>query len=377
MNSTIPLGRIAGVRVGLNWSVLVIAWLLSWSLASAQLPEQVPGRTDAEYWIAGTLAAVGFIAAILAHELGHALMARRFGVDTDEITLWMFGGVAKLKSFGKSPKSELQIALAGPAVSTAVAAAALVAAAVVEATTESALATEALRWLGVINIVLVAFNLLPAAPLDGGRVLSSILWRRWRDERRAHQASAAVGRSLGSLMVGFGVLSLVVGGAIGGLWIVLLGWFLLGAADAEYTTWELKSTLGGRAISDVMSSDPVTVMPELRLDRFVDTVATAHRHAAYPVVDATGRPIGLVTLKQIANVPRADWSNKLVLDVASPLADVHVVSSDAPLVEAMGDLNTKGGGRLLVVDEGRLVGIVSPSDIARLLEVEALHHARA
>ncbi|TAK34372.1 MAG: site-2 protease family protein, partial [Lysobacteraceae bacterium] len=176
MNSTFRLGRLLGVRVGVNWSVLIIAWLLAWSLATTTLPEQVPDRADASYWIVGTISALVFLASILAHELGHAFVARRSGVEVRDITLWMLGGIARLGGLARTARAELRIALAGPVVSLAIALAAAMAAILTDALVTDELVVAALVWLAVINTALVLFNLIPAAPLDGGRVLSAILW---------------------------------------------------------------------------------------------------------------------------------------------------------------------------------------------------------
>jgi Zn-dependent protease len=376
MSSTFRLGRILGVRVGVNWSVLVIAWLFAWSLATTTLPEQVPDRADASYWLVGTITAIVFLASILAHELGHAYVARRNGVEVRDITIWMFGGIARLGGPARTARAELRIALAGPAVSVAIATAAGVSAILADALAADDLAVAALTWLAVINTALVAFNLIPAAPLDGGRVLSAVLWTRWSDERRAHRAATRVGRGFGTGLILLGIVLFAAGDLVGGVWLAFLGWFLSMAADAEQAFAEARSSLEGIRAADVMTRNPIVTPRNIRLDRFVDEYVHRWRHGAYPVVDEHGRVDGILTLRAMRGVPRNQWSRYSVADVATPRARVATTTPETPIVDVITALNTDGGdGRVLVFDEERLVGIISPSDITRLLEVATLRHA--
>ena len=309
MTSTFRLGRILGVRVGVNWSVLVVAWLLAWSLASTTLPDQAPGRSDPSYWIAGTITAVVFLASILAHELGHAYVARRNGVEVHDITIWMFGGVARLKGPARTAKAELRIALAGPGVSVVIGSLAIALATLADALAVDELATASLAWLGVINIVLVAFNLIPAAPLDGGRVLSALLWTRWSDERRAHRAATRVGRWFGTGLIILGVASFAADDLVGGVWLAFLGWFLITAAEAEQAYADARGALEGVRVADVMTRDPIVAPRSLLVDRFIDEFVHHHRYGAYPIVDEHGRrdrDVALgsrCTARQLVSVP--------------------------------------------------------------------------
>jgi Zn-dependent protease/predicted transcriptional regulator len=369
MTSTFRLGRILGVRVGVNWSVLVVAWLLAWSLASTTLPDAAPGHGDAGYWIAGTLTAGVFLASILAHELGHAYVARHNGVGVHDITIWMFGGIARLKGPARTARAELRIALAGPAVSVAIAVAAIALAALAEALTVGELATTSLLWLGFVNLVLVAFNLIPAAPLDGGRVLSAVLWTRWADEGRAHRAATRVGRWFGTGLILLGIVSFAADDLIGGVWLAFLGWFLITAAESEQAYADARSALGGVRVAEVMSRDPIVVARSLPLDRFIDEFVHHHRYGAYPVIDEQGRVDGIVTVRAIRGVPRSGWSVTRLVEIATPVGRVVTASPDTPVVDVIAAMNVDdGGGRVLVFDDGRLVGIVAPSDISRLME---------
>lgn len=372
MNSTFRLGRIFGVRVGVNWSVLIIAWLLAWGLATTTLPEQVPDRLEASYWIVGTITALIFLASILAHELGHAWVARRNGIDVRDITLWMLGGVAHLGGPARTARAELRIALAGPIVSAAIALGAGMAAVIGNELAADDLVVAALWWLAVINTALVAFNLMPAAPLDGGRVLSAILWSRWSDERRAHRAAVRMGRGFGTALIALGIVLFSAGDLGGAIWLAFLGWFLSSAAVAEQAAAETQRSLEGLRAADAMTPNPVVVPGDIRLDQFLDEWVPRYRHGGYPVVDGRGNVHGLVTLRSVRGIPRQRWSQLTVTDVATPRAQVVTATPDTPIIEVLSGLSAGGGdGRVLVFDADRLVGIVSPRDITHLLSVSS------
>lgn len=233
MRTSVRLGRLAGIPVGLNWTLVVIAGLLTVTLANGVLPFLATGQPAAAYWLAGAAGAALFLGSIVAHELGHAVVAQRHGVPVHEITLWLLGGVAKLGREPATPRAELRIALAGPAVSVAIGAAGLATAAAFAAAGAPALLVGLLGWLGLVNLVLAAFNLLPASPLDGGRVLRGLLWRRHGDRVRATLTASRAGRFLGTAMIVSGLANTFLGVGYGTLWTVLLGWFLVSAAAAE------------------------------------------------------------------------------------------------------------------------------------------------
>jgi Zn-dependent protease len=367
MNSTFRLGRVLGIRVGVHWSVLIIAGLVAWSLATTTLPDQVPGRSDASYWIVATITAIAFLSSILAHELGHSYVARRNSVDVDDITIWMLGGVARLSGPARTARAELRIALAGPAVSMAIALTATVVALLCAALSADDLAVAAPSWLAVINIALVVFNLIPAAPLDGGRVLSAWLWRRWADEHRAHRAAARVGHWFGTTLVVVGIALFVTGDVGGGVWLAFLGWFLTTTADAERVFADARHALDGVRVVDVMTRDLIVAPRDLRLDDFIDHYVYRWGHTGYPVVDDQGRVEGLLTLRAIGAVPRNRWGHLTVADIAMPLDHVTITTPTSPVDEVIAALHVGTGNRALVFDGDQLVGIVSPRDITRLL----------
>jgi Zn-dependent protease/CBS domain-containing protein len=364
MQSTFRFGRIAGIEVGANWSWLIVVALIVWVLAAGVFPEAAPGLADQAYVAMAAVAALVFFASLLLHELGHAVQAQREGMELDGITLWVFGGVAKFKGMFPSAGAELRIAVAGPLVSLALGAAFL-AVALVTSLPEGVEAV--LFWLGYINLILLAFNLLPALPLDGGRVLRAILWARKEDFGAATGTAASLGRLFGQILIAWGLVVVIFGGAIGGIWMAFIGWFLLMAADAEAEAAETRSALGGLRVRDVMVSDPVTVGPDLALREFMDDVFLAHRHTTYPVTD-DGRVLGLISFRRVARIPRDEWSRRRVRDCMLPLAEAMVVDEDADLGTVINELAQTEPRRALVCKGDRLLGLVSITDTARVVE---------
>jgi Zn-dependent protease/predicted transcriptional regulator len=366
------LGRVAGVTVDVNWTVLVIVWLLMWSLASYVLPDWVPGHATAAYWMVGLLAALGLVASILGHELSHAVVAQRNGVPVDGITLWMFGGLAKLGRRASDAGAELRIALAGPAVSVAIGAVCLALAGLSFGVGGPGLFTGAVAWLGMVNLVLAVFNLLPGAPLDGGRVLAAILWRRSGDARWARERAARAGRVLGQVLIGLGVLEFAIGAGVGGLWLAVIGWFLTTSAHAEEVQSETESLFEGVRVADVMTANPRTARADLTVEEFVLRHALTSRVSSFPVVDIDGHLEGLVTLRRLRELPREQWKATTLSRAAVPLDELSVATADELLVDVL-RRSGAADGRVLVVDDcQRLVGIVTPTDVTTALDRRTL-----
>lgn len=369
MNETFRLGRIRGIPVGVNWSVVVILGVLAWGLAVGYLPDAEPGYRSSEYWAVGIVAAAVFLGSLLAHEMGHAVVAIRSGVGVQGITLWLLGGVSKLESEATTPEDELRIALTGPAVSLGIAAAAGVAAAVADALGAPGLPVAALAWLATINAVLGVFNLMPAAPLDGGRVLRAVLWRRRGDHLSATVSASRAGRIFGVVLIGLGLLQAAVGAPAAGLWMVILGWFLMSAARAEQSQAILFEALADVPVARIMSSPVVTVPEAMTLDRLVDEVVMAHRCSAFPTVGPCGEVTGLVTLSAIRACHRDEWATTSAGGVATPIDRVVRCGPDELIPSLVTRLAPSDDGRALVFDRGELVGIVSPTDLVRMSDV--------
>ena len=368
MESSVTIGRVRGVVVAVHWTVLFVLALVTLSLAAGIFPDDVGGYNAAAYWVAALATGVLFLVSILAHEASHAVVALRHGVAVERITLWLLGGVAQLEGGAKAPADEFLIAVAGPVMSIAIGVVGGALAFGLDAASAPALLVEMLKWLAGINLVLAVFNLVPAAPLDGGRVLRAALWAKSKDRLRATVIASKAGRLFGVALIAGGVLLFLGGG--NGLWFALLGWFVINAASAEERQAVLEQRLGPIRVRDVMSADPVTVPAHTDLEEFVDGYVLQNRHSTFPVVDAEGDVRGLITLRRVKDVPRERWRETRVVDVACPFDDIPKSGPDellADFFERMRDDCADGRG--LVMRDGHLAGIVAPADINRALEL--------
>ncbi len=362
MNPTLTLGRIAGVRIGINWSWLIVFALIVWTLGASVFPAQDPHLSSGTYAAMAVAASFLFFTSLLLHELGHALQARREGVEIEGITLWLFGGVASFKGMFPSAGAELRIALAGPAVSAALG---VIFVGIAAALNRPLAVDGVAAWLGYINLLLLAFNMLPALPLDGGRVFRALLWRWKGDVARATRIAATVGRGFAYAMIGLGLLALV-GGSWSGAWLAFLGWFLLQASRLEARSVMLRDALGGLHVRDLMVRTPVVVTADSTLAEFMDDVAFRHRFTTYPVLE-DGRVIGLLPFARVARVPRSAWAQTHVRDCILPPANIPVVREDENLFDALDQMNAGGINRALVMDDGTLDGLLSITDVVRLV----------
>jgi Zn-dependent protease len=365
MNASLQLGRIAGVRIGINWSWLVVFALITWSLADGVFPSQNPGLSDGTYIAMALAAAVLFFASLLFHELGHALQARREGMEIEGITLWLFGGVAQFKGSFPSAGAEFRIAIAGPLVSLVLGVLFVVLAVFAGSPTE---VDGVAAWLGYINLSLLVFNLIPALPLDGGRVLRSALWYFKGDFAWATRIASNIGRGFGYLLIAGGIAMLIFQGSFSGAWLAFLGWFLLQAATAEARYVATQQALDGLRVRDLMVRHPVTVDADLTLGQFVDGVAGSRRYTTYPVLE-DGRPVGLLAFRSVAAVPRGEWDSRRVRDSMISREQVPLLDEGDAAIDALAELSRSDVNRGLVVENEHLAGLLSITDLARALEV--------
>jgi Zn-dependent protease len=361
---SIRLGRLFGIEIGANWSLIFIFALYTWSLATASLPVLAPGHPDAIYWLVAAAGAFLFYVSLLAHELAHALVARRSGVKVAGITLWLFGGVSRLEGEPRSARSEALIAGVGPLTSFGVAAVAAAGAIVFQG---NDLFQSLMGWLAFVNVLLGVFNLVPAFPLDGGRLLSAILWWRSGSRQRGVHNAVRVGRVFAFLMIAAGVLELFAGQGASGIWIAFVGWFLLSAGASEEAGSAVRTLLHSVPVSEAMSAPVVTLPDWVTVETFLESVAPNHRFTTYPVHEASGKLSGMVRLGDLVRMPAAERSTTHLSDVARPIAEVPVTS---PREDLSALIQRVGGAieqRVLVFDGGQLVGILSPADVARVL----------
>ena len=368
MHETIRFGHIAGVKVGANWSVLFIAWLLAFGLAEGSLPELAPGYASGVYWVVAIAAALVFFASLLAHEMAHALMARSIGLPVEGIVLWALGGVSRLGGDAPTARDELRIAVAGPATSLAIGAATFVVTVALGEFGAPDLLVAAMAWLATINVVLGLFNLAPAFPLDGGRVVRAILWARTGNRLEATRRAAAVGRIVGYGLIGGGAALFMFGGLFQGLWFALIGWFVISLATAETAQVEQRQLLAGVTVSDVMSPEPLCAPADIDVATFLDRYVLTHRYSSYPVVDGAHRLVGLVTLDAVRRVPPGRRPTTSLGEAATPADEVLQVAPDTLLTDVLAGLSATPLGRLVVIDGvGRVVGLVSHTDVVSCL----------
>jgi Zn-dependent protease/CBS domain-containing protein len=365
VRDSLTLGRIAGIRFGVNWSWLIVFALIVWTLATGIFPHENAGHAQSTYVGMAIVAALLFFTSLLLHEFGHALEAKREGIEIEGITLWLFGGVAKFKGMFESAGSEFRIAIAGPLVSLALGAIFVLLAWLARL---PEVVDAVVAWLGYINLSLLVFNLLPALPLDGGRVLRSLLWAVKGDLAWATHIASLIGRAFGYLFIAGGVALAIWQSSYSGLWLAFIGWFLLQAAAAEDRTLLARQALRGLRVRDVLIREPVATPPDITLAEFVDDVAWSTRYSTYPVMD-NGHVLGLLPLRCVAEVPRQDWETRTVRDCMHPRSEVPVVNEEDDLYDAAAELSDSDLSRALVLDGDRLVGLLSWSDIRRALDL--------
>jgi Zn-dependent protease/predicted transcriptional regulator len=368
MTEAIRLGKLAGIRLSVHWSVLVILWLFTWSLAST-LPHTAPGHSAGAYWLAGLAGALLLLASLVGHELMHAVLARRAGVKVSGVTLWLFGGITRLGGEAPTPRAEFHIAASGPAVSLGLAAAFGVVAKVLDVSGVPLVVVAVAWWLSGINLLLGIFNLLPGAPMDGGRILRAYLWHRHGDKVRATLGAARSGRILAFTLIAVGLMQFLLGWLVGGVWTAFIGWFVFTAAQEEQSRALTTQALAGVRVADAMTSHPRTVPGWITVEDFVQRYLLGEHHSAYPVEDPHGSVVGLISLAQVRRVPPAERISTLVQDAAVPMSSVPTATPDEPLITLLERLTPHTGDRVLVVNADRVVGIVTARDITRLIDV--------
>ena len=365
-SSSFAIGSIAGIRIALHPSWLVIAFLVTYSLAIGNLPQSFPGWDPALYWVVAAVVAALFFASVLAHELSHALVARRFDIKVRDITLFVFGGAATLEGDARTPRQEALIAFAGPASSLLLGAAFY---AVAFVTGQEQVAA-VLGWLAFINISLGIFNLIPGFPMDGGRMLRALLWRLRGDQLAATRNAATVGRLFGYLLIGLGAYIAFDGAVFNGIWLALIGWFISSAAESSVAQMSVQRMLRGVKVRDVMEPQPPSVTPNETVADLVHERLMRGEDRSFLVRHDDGGLAGIVTLSDIRRVPRDAWPMARVTDIMTRYADLATVGPDEELERALDVLQQREVNQLPVVDDdGRTVlGLLTRAGILRLVD---------
>ncbi len=378
----IRLGRVFGVDIHVDWSLLIIFALILVNLGAGVFPSWHPEWGIGLHWGVAFAAAVLFFASVLAHELSHAIVGRAQGIPVRRITLFLFGGMAHMESEPESPKAEFLMAAIGPVVSIVIGVLASVAGAALAGPPPEAFAeapqaalsrvgplASLLLWLGPINIVLGLFNLVPGFPLDGGRVLRSVLWWGTGDLVKATRWAAGAGRLFAWALMAWGVVNLFGGAIMGGVWLLLIGWFLNNAASMSYEQLLVKRALENVPVSRLMFRNPRTIEPGTTLETFVRDHIMAGDQTAYPVV-AHGALEGLVTMEDVRRVPQNDWPHVMVGEVMTAASDLVTVAPHTDAEEALRELGRRDFGQLPVVEGQRVLGLVRRRDLVKWVALQ-------
>ncbi|GKS60160.1 peptidase M50 [Nitrospira sp.] len=365
----VTLFEVLGFKIQLDFSWIFLALLVTWSLAIGYFPAYYLGLETSTYWWMGAVGAVGLFGSLIFHELAHSLVARRYGLPIRSITLFIFGGVAQMDEEPPNPKTELLMAAAGPISS-------FVLSAAFYATFDLAYRVQApLSWLGIVgylafvNLLLGAFNLLPAFPLDGGRVLRAALWYWKKDLREATRSASRIGSISGMLLMFSGIFHILMANFVTGVWWFVMGLFLRGAARASYYQTIARTALGGTPIRNFMTPNPVTVAEDLSIAALVEEHFYRSHHDLYPVM-RDSHLVGLITPKQVATVPKDQWMRLTVAELTLPLTADNTIDVDTDALAALTIMNRTGSSRLLITEGERLVGIVALKDLLKLLSLK-------
>src|ERR1700732_8151 len=372
MRSNIKLGTISGIEIGLHYSWFIIAALIAFSL-SEHFRRVNPSWGPGQIWIAALVTAALFFVTLLLHELAHSLVAQARGLKVRAITLFALGGVSQIQDDATDAKTELLVAIAGPVASLIISVGCLAIALGLgwhRSTEPQTAVTGVLVWLGYINIALAVFNMIPGFPLDGGRVLRAIVWATTKNADRSTGIAARVGQFVAFLFILDGIWQFFSGAGVGVLWIAFIGWFLMDAAKASYADVEITAALHGMRVSEVMSRDCAIVSPRMSLQEFVSTYLLRAGERCFAVEDQ-GRFLGLITPRDVGGIPRDRWDKTTVREAMRPLQELHVITPDTPVLDALKLVDSKDVNQLPVVANGTLQGVVSRSQLVQLLQVRS------
>jgi len=367
----VPLFSVYGIRIIADYSWFLIVGLIALTLSIGWFPTELPGRSPIQYALLGVITALFFFASVLVHELAHSIVAVRRGIPVRKITLFLFGGVAEITREPSDPATEFRVAVAGPAISAVLACGFWIASAAMGAQASRPGLQMALRYLAWANTVLLAFNLLPGLPLDGGRIVRALLWKGTGSLRRATFAASTSGKVIAGLLAVAGILGVITRSAvIPGLWFILIALFLSRTADMSYRQVQVREALGGISVSTVMIRDVVSVPPDIPISELIETYLLRHHYTAYPVVEGDV-PVGMISVALVKRVPRRAWRTTTIREAMHALTGDVVLSPGDSLPTAIHRMTTSGLGKLPVVEDGKLLGVVTKRDIASYLEIRS------
>ncbi len=368
MNGTLSqgswrIGTIMGIPIRVHFSWFIIFGLITWSLSTFYFPQAAPDLPAASYWVKGVLAALLLFASVGFHELAHSFVARKYKISIESITLFIFGGVAQMKGEPPHPKAEFRIAIAGPLSSL------FLSALFFFLSMNGTGGIKALfSYLAQINFIIAVFNLIPGFPMDGGRVLRSVIWKKKNNFFYATQKASSIGQKIAVFFIVFGLFSIFTR-MPGGLWLMLIGWFLYTAAQSSYQQSTLQETLSGVKVKDIMVKDIVTLSSSMTVDEAVNGYFLRYGYGGFPVIHDRNF-LGIITLKEVKGVPRADWSRVKVGDVFISHERKWEVFPEDDVMRALEVMIREDKGRLVNIENGSLSGLITRNGIARYAQIK-------
>lgn len=363
-SGSVKIASIMGIPIKVHFSWLIIFGLITWSLSSFYFPQAAPELPRASYWLNGAVAALFLFFSVAFHELSHSFVALRYKLAISDITLFIFGGVASMKGEPPTPKAEFRIAIAGPLSSFFLSLVFFAAYSI----TDTQLTKALFSYIARLNLILGIFNLIPGFPMDGGRVARAIIWQKTNDFFNATRKAAGYGQKIAMFFIIFGVIS-IFAGQPGGLWIMLIGWFLYNAATASYQNVGITETLKGLKAKNIMATDIVILNKSITVDEAVNNYFLRYGYGGFPVMEDS-RFLGFVTLKEIKDVPRGKWENIKISEIFIPADSKSEIPEDMDIIKALEIMIGDDRGRLIVRDRrGNIAGIVTRNGIARYIQI--------
>ena len=365
----ITLFKLFGFSVSIDASWVIILFLVVWLLAKELFPNYFPELTNLTYWLMGLAGAIGLFVSIIIHEFSHSLVARKYGLEIRGITLFIFGGVAEMKGEPSSPKAEFFMAIAGPIASLLLSILFGILYQIGDILEWPVPAMGILGYLSGINMLLVLFNMVPAFPTDGGRILRSVLWWIKGDIYWATRLASRISLMFAMAIMFIGFINLLGGNFIGGLWWILIGYFIFNAAGASYQHLLMERSFGEKTVRYFMNQNPITVPSHITLQEFVDKYVYHYHYKMFPVVDGS-RVVGVITTQAVKTVPHEEWHHLQVGGLMQPQSPDNSVAPDTPVKEALSKMSISGLSRLLVLEHGKMVGIVTLKDLLEFLALK-------
>jgi len=363
------LFRILGIQISLNYTWFIVFGLIAWSLASGYFPSRYPDLNRSAHWVMGFLGAFFLFLSVLVHELTHSYIAKKEGIEVKEITLFIFGGVSQLTKEPEDSKKELKMAIGGPLSSLVLALVFWILSLTTRPSPNLRLFAGLLGYLAFINLSLAIFNLIPGFPLDGGRVLRAIYWGKTGSLKKATRIASETGKWIGVGIILMGLFLIMMGNLIGGFWLVIIGIFLRSAAEGGLQQVVMKGALEGVKVRALMSRNMISVPSSFHINQLVEDYFLTHKHTTYPVTEGE-RIIGIITMKQVKEVPRNQWREKTVREVMRPIQEEMMLDPDGEAVDALQKMIRTGEGLLPVVQDGKAIGMITRKDILTLLKIK-------